>query len=300
MLKSPYHHLIVAGVPRSGSASLYTYLLSHPEICGSTVKETQHFLPASYGQSVASLTQYLTFFSLCDQQNYYMEASPSYFYGGKKVARKIEQQLEDVKLIIILRHPVDRFFSYFTHEIMFGNLPKTVSFDQFVFAPQTTEKGLIRSGFYVDYLAEWFDVFQQTIYISFFDNFFGNPKQVMQSLSTWLEIDPMFYEKFEFTRENRGAIYKNRTLHMMARAANGYFETFLRRNLTIKRWLRTIYYAINESTMDSPSMSKETRDHLEEIYKPYNQELCRFLLDQGVPVSGWLQAYAPNNKTGTF
>ncbi len=291
--QSDFSHLIVAGVPRSGSTSLYTYLLHHPEICGSTVKETQHFLPAAEENPVAPLSQYLSFFSLCDKQKYLMEASPSYFFGGEQVAQVIKQQLQRPKLIFILRNPVDRFFSFYTHEIMFGNLSKHITFDEFINSPETKEKQLIHSGFYINYLLAWYESFGTDIYLIFFDDLFNYPLRVMQSLSNWLIIDPTFYEDFEFTQENRGAVYKNRKLHMASRAINGRFETFLRRNLGIKRLLRTLYYAVNESQAEKPVLSPKAQEYLKNVYRPYNQELYRFLFEKGVPISGWLLDFAP-------
>ena len=42
-------NLVIAGVPKAGTTSLFNYLAQHPDICPSDVKETRYFEPLRYG-----------------------------------------------------------------------------------------------------------------------------------------------------------------------------------------------------------------------------------------------------------
>lgn len=304
MMTTDDQYVIIAGLPRSGTTSLYTYLMRHPALCASTVKETQHFLPAGRGEPVASLATYATFFHHCREQVYRLEASASYFYGGEQIARVISEQLGAARIILILRDPAERLFSYFTHEKMFGNLPKSVVFEDFLRTASQPDAAIIRrdlvsplaSGYYVEYLAGWQRYFDDSLRVLFFDDLKRRPVGLVQGVCTWLGIDPGFYAEFEFTAENRGALYKNKRLHMAARAVNTRFETFLRNRPMLKRALRGLYYGVNEAQADRPILRPETYAALTAIYRPYNDQLYAWLQAHGYPISGWLAAYAPTAR----
>lgn len=302
-------YVIIAGLPRSGTTSLYTYLMRHPALCASTVKETQHFLPAGKGAPVAPLATYATFFQHCREQAYRLEASASYFYGGERTAQAIYDQLGSARIILILRDPAERLFSYFTHEKMYGNLPKAVVFEAFLdeamqgrgafagLAPDSAESPL-SSGYYINYLPGWQRYFAGSLRILFFDDLKRKPLELVQGVCTWLGIDPAFYAGFEFTAENRGALYKNKRLHMAARAVNTRFETFLRNHPTLKRALRSLYYGINEAETERPVLRPETYARLAALYQPYNVQLRAYLTQHGYPVSGWLARQTTGLEAG--
>ena len=289
-------HCIIAGVPRSGSTSLYTYLLHHPQICASTTKETQYFLPAGDGLPLEPLDRYRSYFVLRPGQTHTLEASPSYFYGGARTARAIWDTLGPTRLIFILRDPAHRFYSYFTHDKMYGLLPRDLTFEDFLQAPATRSANLIGSGYYLDYFQAWHDQFAGYIHLIFFDDLIQQPRAVMDGLTRWLGIEADFYADYAFTQENRGAVSKSKRLNTWARAINMRFEHFWRRNLALKRRLRGIYYAFNESKTQSSGLSPETAAYLSAHYRPYNDRLYAWLQAQGYPISGWLTACAPVSR----
>ena len=104
-------NLIIAGVNKAGTTSLFSYLTQHPEIGGSSIKEACYFLPVRYGNKVAPISEYQALFKdslLCPV---IMEATPGYFYGGYSLANEINKTLPDTKVIILLRDPVTRLLS---------------------------------------------------------------------------------------------------------------------------------------------------------------------------------------------
>jgi len=280
------NHFMIAGVPRSGSSSLYTYLLQHPQICSSSTKETQHFLPANDGKPVASLDAYLAYFTHCDGEAYTMEASVSYFYGGEQTAQAIYEQLGKVRLLFVFRDPTERLFSYFTHDKMFGARSKEANFEDFLRDP--AEQAQHASGFYADYLRGWQQVHAGSIKIVYFDDLKREPAALVCDICNWLGLDSTIYEGFEFSQENRGMQYKNRRLHMGARAINDRFEKFLRNRLKFKRAVRRLYFIMNEDQASVPVLAPDTRAYLTQFYEPHNDQLRSFLHEHGYPIGGWL------------
>ena len=86
-------NLIIAGVNKAGSTSLFHYLSQHPEVCGSKDKETCYFLPLLYNESISPITNYEAQFSHCGKSAYRLEATPAYIYGGEKIAAEIKKRL---------------------------------------------------------------------------------------------------------------------------------------------------------------------------------------------------------------
>ena len=43
-------NLIIAGTPKSGTSSIFTYLRAHPSVCGSKIKETAFFQKGYLGR----------------------------------------------------------------------------------------------------------------------------------------------------------------------------------------------------------------------------------------------------------
>lgn len=284
-------HLIIAGPPRSGTTSLFTYLSKHPEVCGSAIKETYHFHPAIIDQEPASIDEYLQYFRHCPNVKYLLEATAAYFFGGDKIAAAIQRQLGPTKIIFSFRDPVDRLGSYFRHKKMVGDYPKELEFEEYLAAAHDSAERGISSGFYVGYLRGWFDYFEPNrILVVYFDELQQNPACLMRKVCDWLEIDPEKYKDSRFTVENRGALYRRQTLHHIARSVNTRFESFFRRHHALKRMLRRSYYLINEETHQQP-IQPSTYNYLNDIYRPHNEQLFEFLCAKGLATGGWLAAY---------
>src|SRR5688500_8554449 len=55
-------NLIIAGVPKGGTTSLFRYLAQHPDICAARNKELRYFDAVRYGEPVAPLSSYAEHF----------------------------------------------------------------------------------------------------------------------------------------------------------------------------------------------------------------------------------------------
>ena len=111
-LPSNSPHFIILGAQKAGTSSLYYYLNQHPQIRPSLdTKEVGFFNRDIYFGKTFS--EYQKQFSGLKRQLYF-DATPEYLYHPG-VAHKIAQYLPNVQLIIVLRDPVQRAFSAFSH-----------------------------------------------------------------------------------------------------------------------------------------------------------------------------------------
>jgi len=287
-------NLIIAGVNKAASTSLFMYLSAHPEICPSKVKETHYYLPLRYrDRELPPFAEYLEQFSHCDGAKYVLEATPGYFYGGRTLAQGIKDTLGDVRIIISFREPISRMFSFFKFRKSMLELDPKLTFDEYIALCENLpftecvkrENNAfwgIEGGFYSKYLNDWFNVFgRENIQIVFFEHFVEDPKSVLRELCIWLGIE---YEKYlhdlDVTIENQTRNYKSRLLQDIALKVNWRWEHFWRTHPELKRNLRSIYYAINGAN-NQDRISDKSYAHLESIFRPYNRQLARELYEAG-------------------
>ena len=61
-----------------------------------------------------------------------MEATPGYFYGGSESANAINTFSPDSKVIIALRNPVDRLFSFYKYKKSLGHIDGNLNFTKYI------------------------------------------------------------------------------------------------------------------------------------------------------------------------
>jgi hypothetical protein len=303
-LKLP--NVIIGGVHKAGTTSVYTYLSLHPDVCGSSTKEIGFFMPLKYGKDIPGMENYATYFSHCDSgKRYRLEASPSYLYGKKLIGERIRKELGDeVKMIFIFRNPADRIFSFYERKKANAYLKEDVSFSDFIRKSASftgdelhdhrdDEEALlmrgVKEGFYIEFLPEWFDLYGKNLKIFFFEDLKKDAAGFMKELCAWLDLDFSFYKPEDFAIENQTIAYKNRWMHRTMLGVNKKFEAFWRKNVGLKRTLRNLYKKVNASRGGREKMHEEERRFLDELYQPYNNRLAEFLRGKGITrLPDWL------------
>ena len=112
---------IIVGAQRAGTTSLYNYLIEHPLIMPAFRKEV-HFFDSNYNKGLHWYKAFFPFkFEKTLKQNSLTgEASPYYLFYPH-TAERIKKKLPKIKIIILLRDPVDRAYSHYNHEVNLGH-----------------------------------------------------------------------------------------------------------------------------------------------------------------------------------
>jgi hypothetical protein len=294
-------NLIIAGVNRSGTTSLFTYLSEHPQISASTIKETDYFAPLLKGGALQPIETYAAYFEAGKNCKYRMEASPRYIFGGTRIAAEIHRQLGLIRVLFVLRDPVARMISYFQNMQRNGELPISMKFDHYaeraiqevgdtipvdydqpidVYGKTVFARGLVQ-GFYADYLRPWYSEFSETVHVSFFEHLTLDPRIAVQQVCIWLGLDPSIYETFDFTQENRSIRHRNFAFFKVASHINQRFEPFWRKHGNLKRRIRRVYCRLNEEHPESSMLSEGVRAELERMYTGPNRKLITLLEQKG-------------------
>lgn len=294
---------IIAGVTKAGSTSLFTYLSDHPAVCGSTVKEINHFTTVRFREDPNPIENYNQYFAHCSNETIRLESSPAYFLGGQELAQAVHEALPETKIILVLREPVSRCISHFKFNQSMLRLPQDMSLDQYFEKcreiPYETFRNRgsylyygLASGVYANYIDGWINTFGPNLHICFFDDLKSNPKAFTKQLCQWLGVDDSFYDDYDFVIENKGRNFKNPGLQKLALKLNEKFEGFLRRHIGFKRVLRTIYFRLNGSSSQKESREdQQSLDKFRQYYEPHNQVLREKLLQANIQyLPEWLGA----------
>ncbi len=108
---------IIAGAMRSGTTALNSYLRQHPEVGVSSDKET-HFFDRNFDNG---LDWYRSLFPEEGKFRAIGEATPNYMFSPMALDR-IKETLPDVKLVVMLRNPIDRAYSHYWHDRARGKI----------------------------------------------------------------------------------------------------------------------------------------------------------------------------------
>jgi hypothetical protein len=206
---------LIIGAQKGGTTSLYYYLVQHPQIRHSTTKEIHFFdrgatFPVDYYKK--RQYDYRFHFPLKSElkdNKITGEATPSYIFHPETAGR-IYYLIPDVKLIVLLRNPIERAISQFFHQKIkkYEPLPMMEAF-------QAEEERLEPIWKYKDYdneafrrfsyktrglyhrqLERYLDRFpREQILILNSEEFFQEPQLILKRVYGFLDVDQEFAVK---------------------------------------------------------------------------------------------------------
>ena len=294
-------NLLMPGVNKCGTSSLAWYLGQHPEICLGDRKEINYFLPMRYDQPLReSLEDYGRHFSAYAGETYRLDASPGYCYGGARIADAVRRTLPEPRIVMILRNPVDRFWSSYRSKRDRAKIDPATEFRTFFEACRTLDASgqdhlrqyhhyrALSIGRYADVLEPWFDAFGQRVTIVFFEHLVTEPQRAVADVCVALGLDGTIAKDFNYAVRNVTVNPRSRAVSAFVRRVNLRVDRHFRAYPRTKQVLRVAYKAVNGSNRREV-LSPEDRAAVEEFYAPANKRLFEQLTSRGyVHFPAWL------------
>jgi hypothetical protein len=170
------------GAPRAGTTWLNTLLPSHPDVYTPTLRDEINFFDRYYERG---LGWYETLFPPAEHAGRYQaigEISPQYLECDE-CPERIFTTLPESKLIVMLRHPVNRAYSQYGFYVQRRNYRS--SFQDFLAArPRALER-----GFYSRYLKRYLRYFDRTQILALvFEDAVVDIRKTKKILSDFLDI----------------------------------------------------------------------------------------------------------------
>ena len=204
-------NFLIVGVARCGTTSLYHYLIQHPEIGFSKIKEPKYFssLNINFPQKgisdhtvdekiIKSIEEYKKLFSGKENFKRIGEASSDYFFYHKDVISEIKKTIGDTPIIISIRNPIERTISAYNNLVRDGR--ENLSIEEAI----NQEKERVESGW--DWMwaytggsmySEGIQAFQKhfsKVKIVLFEDL-ENPNELLNEISEFLGVSN--YDSFD-------------------------------------------------------------------------------------------------------
>ena len=127
-------NLLIVGAAKCGTTSLHNYLNQHPDIFMCSPKEPHFLINKEIGKQrihkgIIDLKDYKSLFCEKDHLKYRGESSVMYLSFPELAIKNIKYYLhDDVKIIIMLRNPIERAYSGYQHVKRY-NMMENLSFE---------------------------------------------------------------------------------------------------------------------------------------------------------------------------
>ena len=246
---------IIIGAQRCGTTSLYAYLCSHPAVVPAAKKEIHFFdgackdNPQVY-RSYFPTRLYKSYRQLVRRQTTVTgEASPYYLFHPL-APYNASRMLPRVKLIVLLRNPIERAYSHYWHEVRTGY--ESLSFEQAIECEGERLKGerertILHKGAYRSVAHQRFSYLARGIYAD--------------QIEVWQRL---------FHKEQM-LILRSETFYAEPAATLGRVADSL--GLSPHTFKADIVYQQG----NYPEMATSTRKDLEEYFLPHNARLFALL-----------------------
>jgi len=238
---------LVIGAPKAGTTALHAALAQHPGLYLSPIKEPKHFLTdgppptrggpgdvQTYREHVWRRADYEALFVAAPAGTLRGESTPLYLYDRDAMAR-IRAAIPDVKLIAIIRDPVERAHSNWTHLWSAGLEPV----GDFVQACAEEQRridagwasfwhytGLSRYGEQLEHLFSLFP--REQVLVIRYRHLVDEPAKTLDEICTFLGVEPGLVT--EVPRQNV-------TSHPESTLAHRVVALLLRANAAVGRFL---------------------------------------------------------------
>lgn len=280
-------NFLIVGAMKSGTTSLWRYLKQHPQIYMPSLKEPRLLASSIFlklgnelypfqrvckSRPVCTFEDYVKLFSNAKNETAIGEASPHYLYPYSTTIPTIKKYLGDVKIIIILRNPVDRAFSAYKHTSIIDRT-ESLPFEKCLELEEERKKNEVRPmmhfykdlGFYYNQVKAYIENFSR-VKVTLLDDLENDPQRLVQDIYDFLDVDSTFTPNLD--RKYNVSPPRDIFLRKFILNYNHPLKRFLRRIFLNTIGLNNTERLVNLLKRGKQiKMNPETRRYLTELYK---------------------------------
>lgn len=201
----PLPNFLIIGAQKAGTSSLFEYLIQHPDVRGSFVKEVQYFTRRHW----LGERGYRSFFPMVEEAGLAVGEATPYYLFSPDASERAARLVPEARLVVLLRDPVSRAYSHYKHNVRRGHetrlFPEVVSCDLERYAssgdlfkhPEESEyefrhHSYVRRGLYHEQLKRWMSYFpRERFFVGRAEDFFTDPAKVTSQVVEFLGLRSM-------------------------------------------------------------------------------------------------------------
>ena len=258
------------GVPKCGTTWVTENLKEHPDILISEPKELNFFndnFKLADKMIVSHFDKGINWYLKQFSQNNKIKGEFSVIYiFDKQAPFRIKKYFPHVKLIVVLRNPVDMIYSL--HNWLNSAASSNVPFD---FEKAIEEGYYLELGFYSKYLKRYYELFNKNnICVILFDDIKSNPCKVLRDLYSFLGVDKSYIPNGYDKKINVSQTHRFWFIKKMVYFTNLLFKNSLPRRayffIIENKLLYYLYCKVNIITKKYPKLEENTKTTLIDYY----------------------------------
>ena len=264
------------GAQKCATTWIHDVLTDHPDIYLSDKKEVNFFAH----KYIYGLQWYLDQFPQTrNKTDAVGEFSTLYFYD-EQAPKRIKSVFPDIKLLLALREPVDRLISNHRHEVRIGHISGP---DLSVEAGIKNNPTYIEQGMYATQLQHWLEYFPlEQIHIILFDDIKSNPKQVVNDLYEFLQVNPHIFASKSEIKSNPSYVNRSAMVESIRKKTYCTFKSLGLEgiwNIARKAGLQKVYRNLNRQSSETviPPADTKTKTELKYIFSDDVKDLEKLL-----------------------
>lgn len=220
----PVPHFVIIGTQKGGTSSLYQYVTQHPHVAAAVQKEL-HYYDIHFAKG---MDWYRSQFPLPLPPGMITGESSPYYLFHPHVAKRMKETIPHVKIITLLRNPVERAFSHYQMYKRIG--VETLSFEEAIereearilpglqqmmvdpmhFSREHQVYSYLARGLYADQLTRWYKHFdRERILVIKSEDFFSNTAAAYREVRAFLQLsewEPPQFQPFN-QREDQSSMH---------------------------------------------------------------------------------------------
>lgn len=218
---------LILGAAKAGTTSLFYYLSQHPNISTPIRKKEVHYFDLNYNRGIDWYRNHFPqsnkrIIGAAGVRNICFEASPSYMIYPPALER-IKKDLPSVKLIVLLRDPVERAYSHYRHNVRRGReklsfgealeaetertstkSQKTGNLEFETISPGYRYFSYMQSSLYTQKIKNIFEIFgKESVFLIKSRDLLSNPQSITDGSFRFVGVDPL-EKNIDFAQKNTG------------------------------------------------------------------------------------------------
>jgi len=293
-MKNKLPNFLVVGAAKSGTSSLHQYLIQHPDVFmpdinkeGRSVKEPQFLVKDKVKNrlhfGVWNWEEYISLFNDVINEKCIGEASVFYLYFYQEAIKNIKSFIgADVKIIIVLRNPIERAYSAFNH--VSKSTKENFSFKESLMkeedrlindgtlTPMVMYKDM---GLYYNMVKAYKEEFEN-VHVILYEDFRDKTDMVLKNIFNFLEVSEINKIDYSIRHNVGGKEWKNTRLKFLFQKENVLKNIYFKLVPdVIKNKIKVIF--LHFSTNKVRTMNNTTKTYLKSFFKEDIDKLSRLI-----------------------